>query len=394
MRFISRLFGRQSPESKNRQSITTEESGQYPVQIVGEAYYQENLTKIYGAAKDRGIEVIKEATLIHDNNNKYDHEAIRVEIEGMLIGHLSKSSAHSFREYMRNNGKAGINVTCKAKVTGGYRSVNLFDSEYIGVALDIPVGFLQSVNNNTQNTNNQADNKDTQEIVFELQNCPKEDLALCKIGGSVSLWMPKDGRQQINVYRPGSLGGQGRLGLIPNKYLNVISKHLSQNLGYNAEILDININKSNCKIKYTPISKQETEARHAKQIEDAATKLKSELQKKYRPRNSISVSVSLPKNHTLKEEQELFLEKKPLEYYIENAMSLHINFTDLEGNVVANKSNEPSLVRSILKAYFNQCSIKFVIDSIDKPDKYTLKYINEISAKVTVSFENIAQKSK
>jgi hypothetical protein len=88
----------------------------------------------------------------------------------------------------------------------------------------------------------------------------------------------------------------------------------------------------------------------------------------------------------LKEGQELYLEKQPLEYYIQNALRLHINFVDKSGIVVAQKDNEPQLIRSILRAFFSQCVINFLISSIETPDKYTLNYLERIEAKVEVSF--------
>jgi hypothetical protein len=390
MGFLSRIFGKQP--LKCEETVTLNGLGTYSVHVVGESNYQENLCKICGGYKEDGVVHNTTAILVHENDNHYDNKAIRVDISGMTVGYLSRLDAQNYREHMLANGHSGINSTCKAKITGGWDRGNN-DIGSFGVFLDMPVEFVSPTTSNTIVFNNQIQNTETKEIFFELDKCSSEDLALCKIDSHVSLWIPKD-RHEIYVFRSGSIGGQGRLGFMPNKYIDIVTAHLEQKLDYDTKIVNIDIPKSSCRIKCILFSKQETEARHAKQFEDAATKLKSELQKKYQPRNSISVRVSLPKNHTLKEEQELFLEKQPLEYYIQNAMSLYINFIDLGGNVVAKKNNEPSFVRSILKAYFNQYSMKFVIDSIDKPDKYTLNYINEIEAKVTVSFDNITQDSK
>lgn len=88
----------------------------------------------------------------------------------------------------------------------------------------------------------------------------------------------------------------------------------------------------------------------------------------------------------MKEGQELYLEKQPLEYYVQNALRLHINFIDDNGIIVAQKTNEPALIRSILRGFFNELPMNFRLSSIEKPDKYTLNYLERIEAIVEVSF--------
>ena len=92
---------------------------------------------------------------------------------------------------------------------------------------------------------------DSDEIIFELDNCPKEDLDICKIGQHVNLWLPKDGRQEIHIFRSGSVGGQGRLGFVPKEYIRIIANQIEQKLKYSTEIIEINKRSAKCKIKFT-----------------------------------------------------------------------------------------------------------------------------------------------
>ena len=223
-------------------------------------------------------------------------------------------------------------------------------------------------------------------FVFDVEKVQPEELAQCRVGDYVNLWIPKDVLKRVYIYRRGSVGGTGKIGYVQDKFSNIIATHLNKGLKYETEIVEINVAKLLCKIKCKLIGPEETAAKQAAEAEEAASRLRIELQKRYTLKNPLSIRVQLPKNHKLKEGQELYLEKRPLEYYVQNALRLHINFVDKNGIEVAQKTNEPQLIRSILRASFSQCAMKFHVSSIETPDKYTLNYVEHIEAKVKVSF--------
>jgi hypothetical protein len=383
MGFASRLFGQ--PPRKSEQDVLLTGIGTFSAQVVGESYYQENLRQICGGFTEDGVEHITTATLVHADDNPYDSKAIRVEICGMPVGHLGRSEARYYRDQMRANGRAGWTATCKAKITGGWDRGN-DDIGYFGVTLDLPNGLIEPLSNNTPITNDLEKTMETDTLLFDVEKSQPDELAQCRMGDYVNLWVSKDDLHKVYIFRRGSVGGTGRIGYVPSKYSHIISTHLSKGLEYKAEIVEVKIDKLCCKIKCRLISQEETAAKQAAEAEVAANHLRAELQKIYSPKNSLSIRVQLPKNHKLKEGQELYLEKQPLEYYIQNALRLHINFVDKSGIVVAQKDNEPQLIRSILRAFFSQCIINFLISSIETPDKYTLNYLERIEAKVEVSF--------
>jgi hypothetical protein len=383
MGFLSRIFGQTPP--KKGQVVPLTGSDEFSVKVVGESHYQENLSKICGGLTENGVEHVTIAQLIHADDNPYDNKAIRVEISGLTVGHLDKSEARYFRERMRANGHVGLTATCKAKITGGWDRGS-DDIGYFGVALDLPTDLVETLSNNSQITNKLEKTMETDTIIFNIEKGQPEELTQCRIGDYVNLWVPKDDLHNVYVFRRGSVGGTGRIGYVPDKYSRLISAHLKKGLKCETEIIEIIINKSQCKIKCRLISKEETIAKQAADFEVASTHLRIELQKRYTPKSSLSIRVQLPKSHKLNEGQELCLEKRSIEYYIQNAMNLHINFVDNNGVVVAQKTNEPKLIRSILRAFFSQCAMKFYVSSIETPDKYTLKYVDYIEAKVKVSF--------
>jgi len=387
MRFLSRLSGQSS--QKGEQNVPLNGSGAFSVRVVGESYYQKNLSKICGGSIKEGTEHITTAKLVHADDNPYDNKAIRVEISGMPVGHLDRSEARYFRGRMLASGHAGLTATCKAKITGGWDR-GTGDIGYFGVTLDLPTDFVEPLSNNSPITNDSEQTVASDTIVFDAEKCQPGELAQCHIGDYVKLWVPKDNLRKVYIFRRGSVGGTGKVGYVPGKYSHVISTNLGKGLEYETEILEVDVKNLRCKIRCRLISLKETTAKRAAEAEVAAGRLEAELQKRYTPKGSFSIRVQLPKDHSLKEGQELYIEKQPLEYYLQNALRLHISFIDENGIVVAQKTNEPQLIRSILRAFFSQCAMKFQISSIEMPDKYALNYIDRIEAEVNVSFEKDA----
>lgn len=120
--------------------------------------------------------------------------------------------------------------------------------------------------------------------------------------------MPLDNIDRAIKKGSGELGGGGLAevtleGFGPNgtailvQALSIVSSHLNKDLEYETEILELNSQKSQCKIKCRLIPKEETATRRAKEVKVAANHLRDELQKRYTPKNPLSIRVQLPKNH-------------------------------------------------------------------------------------------------
>lgn len=114
---------------------------EYDFEVVGESYYQEAIKKIakqqeakYANNQDAKIEPLT-AYLIPDDYNQYDDKAVRVDIHGMQVGHLSREDARSFRRRLGAKKLTGQITTCGALITGGHIK-NGKQADY-GIALDI-----------------------------------------------------------------------------------------------------------------------------------------------------------------------------------------------------------------------------------------------------------------
>lgn len=110
-----------------KQKFTNERPIAYLVDIVGEQSCQANLRKIAGPKQENSkyVEVI--ARVVSEPFNAYDKNAVKIEINGLTVGYLSRDDAKLLA------GKV-INKTVPALINGGW----LDDSEgSYGVKLGI-----------------------------------------------------------------------------------------------------------------------------------------------------------------------------------------------------------------------------------------------------------------
>lgn len=73
----------------------------YSVKVVGESFYERHLAAICGRATSEMREHYRMATLILEDDNPHDSNAVRVEIDGGQVGHLSRADAVRFRAIRR-----------------------------------------------------------------------------------------------------------------------------------------------------------------------------------------------------------------------------------------------------------------------------------------------------
>ena len=110
--------------------------GKYGVDIVGESKYQDNLEKLAGGRDEESVEIEVVAVLILEDNNPYDSNAVRVDIEGITVGYFSRSDAVDYRRKIAEPGAQDKTLACKALIVGGWERVN--DKGHFGVKLDLP----------------------------------------------------------------------------------------------------------------------------------------------------------------------------------------------------------------------------------------------------------------
>lgn len=117
-------------------TFTWPDLGNYEFDVVGESYHQKTLAAMAGDHGAKSAAVYTTAHIVPDANNQYDDKAMRIDIAGHTVGHLSREDASSFRRRLDNK-KLGITTTsCGALIVGGYVDKAGKKMSY-GVRLDI-----------------------------------------------------------------------------------------------------------------------------------------------------------------------------------------------------------------------------------------------------------------
>ena len=131
------MFGGTVPTPPPSQIGSISGPNAFAIDVVGESFYQDALSTICGGKTSAGHNKVAVAILIHEDDNPEHAMAIRVDIDGMTVGHLDRKNAREFRQMMTQAGHAGRTIVCNAKVVGGWHRGER-GSGYFGVKLDLP----------------------------------------------------------------------------------------------------------------------------------------------------------------------------------------------------------------------------------------------------------------
>jgi len=110
--------------------------GYFEFDVVGESHYQTALKNLAGTHGEKSPDKECQAVLIPEDNNQHDDKAIRVDIDRMTIGYLSRDDARSFRRRLGAKKLGGQTTSCDAMIVGGFVMKNGERASY-GVKLDI-----------------------------------------------------------------------------------------------------------------------------------------------------------------------------------------------------------------------------------------------------------------
>jgi hypothetical protein len=117
--------------------IKIEGPGTFVVEVVGVSRRQHVLDLIVDKHGRSGRTVTIDAQLVLEGTNPHDANAVRVEIDGALIGYLSRDNAARYRADLAAAGTPGATVQCKARIVGGFETPS-GDRASFGVRLDLP----------------------------------------------------------------------------------------------------------------------------------------------------------------------------------------------------------------------------------------------------------------
>lgn len=101
----------------------------YTYNIVGEQSYQDNLKKIAGPKEEESKFFECYAKVSSEPFNQYDRNAIKVEINGLLVGYLSKSEAAKLSSKV-------VNKTVPAVIDGGWKDEESTGSYGVKLAIN------------------------------------------------------------------------------------------------------------------------------------------------------------------------------------------------------------------------------------------------------------------
>lgn len=92
----------------------------YDQEVVGESHYQDALRKLRGDERRK----YTTARLVCESNNPFDDQAVRVEIGGKTVGHLSREDARSHRVLLRKARQGGAIIELPAVIATSERGVS------------------------------------------------------------------------------------------------------------------------------------------------------------------------------------------------------------------------------------------------------------------------------
>lgn len=120
---LSNLMSSRSPTQKR--------SSGYNFDIVGEQAYQRNLKKIAGSKQEESKFHECTAQVSSEPSNPYDKNAIKVEINGLLVGYLSRGNASQLA------GKR-IKKSVPAVINGGWKDDDTEGNYGVKLAINNP----------------------------------------------------------------------------------------------------------------------------------------------------------------------------------------------------------------------------------------------------------------
>jgi len=142
MGFFNWLFGKRGDgtTAQSQPAVIPRISGpdKFAFEVMGESYYLKSFERLFGPRQARGIDEERTAHLVLDDANPHDNQAVRVEIEGHQVGHLSRADARQFRAAVIAGGLIQYRrFSCAAAIRGGWDNGD-GDKGHYGVRLDLP----------------------------------------------------------------------------------------------------------------------------------------------------------------------------------------------------------------------------------------------------------------
>ena len=101
-------------------STELEAGGLFPMPCVGESFHRGNFIRVCGQPNEEGEDRVLTAHLVLEDENPYDRNSVRVDINGLPVAHLSRDAAVHYRRMLERTGRGRVTCTCKAHISAGW----------------------------------------------------------------------------------------------------------------------------------------------------------------------------------------------------------------------------------------------------------------------------------
>jgi len=347
--------------------------GYFYTKISGVSFYQSTLKKIYRSNLYINESMLFDAKLVLEDDNFHDSFAVRVDLDGQTVGHLSKNNAIIYRENLSKAGLTEHTILCPAKIFK-YKSKSDDCEVCYSLSIDLPdhycVGFEEII----------ADTSSISvSLKFSLDGIDIDVLSLCNKGDRLKLWIPATNPTRIYVYIHLNGPGKARLGHIPKEYFSSIHKHISNNLDYSIHIESISNN--SCHVNCFLESKNDTAERIRYEWK---SRLLSEISQEPKSFRSFLINVDIPLSNSLHIGQTLTIHTENIDTYLSMHDGLCIKFKDEGGNIAAWIKDKRSDIIKILKMIYHGIDVHLKIESITNLGITDLQHLKHTSARARI----------
>ena len=96
------------------------EIGDYDFEVVGESNYQHVLSALADTPNPNDDKTGL-AILVPEDTNPYDDKAVKVTVQGVTVGYLSREDARSYRRRLATKKLGMVPASCGVLITGGHK---------------------------------------------------------------------------------------------------------------------------------------------------------------------------------------------------------------------------------------------------------------------------------
>jgi hypothetical protein len=130
-------------------SHSAADHGRYEVDIVGESHYQGALARIVGGKTRDSAEHECMATLVLEDSNPFDSNAVRIDIEGQQVGYFPRADAKVYRGVLARAGTPRATLQVPALIVGGWKRGPKNEGSF-GVKLDMRASMQEKIGNDAR----------------------------------------------------------------------------------------------------------------------------------------------------------------------------------------------------------------------------------------------------